>query len=546
MSTSFAPGARVAVYARVSTTRQAEADLSIPDQIGQAEAWCHQNGAELVRRYVEPGASGTDENRPIFVELLADARSKPRPFDVVLVHSFSRLCRDEYTYAAAIRDLTRAGIALHSLTQPLGDDHTGRMVSSILVSFDAYQSRENGKHTARAMKENARQGFWNGSRPPFGYSTVEAGKRGDKVKKALEVLEPEAEVVRRIYAMYLGMEGQQLGIKAVVTHLNAEGVRFRGKQFATSNVHRILTDETYTGTHWFNVKDSKTGKVRPRSDWVAMETPVIIDPAMFDRVRARRADRHPRNTPPRVVTGPILLTGLAECAACGAGMTLRTGKSNRYRYYACAGRALKGPTKCEGCAIPMEVLDKTVLDQLADRVFQPDRLSDLLAGFLDQSREAEHERRQRVGRLKAELTETEGAVQKLLTLVEKGHMDMDDPALAERLRQHKANRHRLNEEIGAVSGAGSPGKMSITAAKIDRLSAAMREAFQTGATEFRRAYVRMFVHRVVVSRREIRISGPKAALAKAATSGVPPPGPEVLSFVREWRPRRDSNSRPQD
>ena len=105
MSTSFAPGARVAVYARVSTTRQAEADLSIPDQIGQAEAWCHQNGAELVRRYVEPGASGTDENRPIFVELLADARSKPRPFDVVLVHSFSRLCRDEYTYAAAIRDL---------------------------------------------------------------------------------------------------------------------------------------------------------------------------------------------------------------------------------------------------------------------------------------------------------------------------------------------------------------------------------------------------------------------------------------------------------
>ena len=167
---------------------------------------------------------------PSLSELLTDARSKPRPFDVVLVHSFSRLCRDEYTYAAAIRDLTRAGITLHSLTQPLGDDHTGRMVSSILVSFDAYQSRENGKHTARAMKENARQGFWNGSRPPFGYCTVEAGKRGDKVKKALEVLEPEAEIVRRIYAMYLGMEGRQLGIKAVVTQLNAEDVRFRGKQ----------------------------------------------------------------------------------------------------------------------------------------------------------------------------------------------------------------------------------------------------------------------------------------------------------------------------
>ena len=64
----------------------------------------------------------------------------------------------------------------------------------------------------------------------------------------------------------------------------------------------------------------------------------------------------------------------------------------------------------------------------------------------------------------------------------------------------------------------------------------MREALKTGPIEFRRAYLRMFVHRIVVSRREVRISGPKAALAKAASSDVPAPGPEVLSFIREWRP----------
>ena len=135
---------------------------------------------------------------------------------MVVVHSFSRFCRDEFTYATAKRDLARAGIALHSLTQPLGDDHTGQMVSSILVSFDAYQSRENGKHTSRAMKENARQGFWNGSLPPFGYRTVEAGRRGEKVKKALAIFEPEADIVRRIFAMYLGVAGRQYGIKAIV------------------------------------------------------------------------------------------------------------------------------------------------------------------------------------------------------------------------------------------------------------------------------------------------------------------------------------------
>jgi site-specific DNA recombinase len=132
--------------------------------------------------------------------MLAEARTKPSPFDMVVVHSFSRFCRDEFTYAAAKRDLTRAGIALHSLTQPLGDDHTGQMVSSILVSFDAYQSRENGEHTSRAMKENARQGFWNGSRPPFGYQTIEAGRRDERIKKSLTVFEPEAEIVHRIFA----------------------------------------------------------------------------------------------------------------------------------------------------------------------------------------------------------------------------------------------------------------------------------------------------------------------------------------------------------
>jgi DNA invertase Pin-like site-specific DNA recombinase len=133
--------------------------------------------------YVEPGASGTDENRPLFQDMLAHARSKPRPFDILLVHSFSRFCRDEFTYAAAQRDLGRAGISLQSITQPLGDDHTGKMVGQILVAFDAYQSRENGKHTSRAMKENARQGFWNGSVPPFGYRTVEAGRRARRSKR---------------------------------------------------------------------------------------------------------------------------------------------------------------------------------------------------------------------------------------------------------------------------------------------------------------------------------------------------------------------------
>jgi hypothetical protein len=44
----------------------------------------------------------------------------------------------------------------------------------MMALFDEDRSKENGKHTLRAMKENARQVFWNGARPPTGYRIVAA------------------------------------------------------------------------------------------------------------------------------------------------------------------------------------------------------------------------------------------------------------------------------------------------------------------------------------------------------------------------------------
>jgi DNA invertase Pin-like site-specific DNA recombinase len=51
---------RAAVYLGVSTGRQAENDLSIPDQRRHAKAHCTSRGWEIVADYVEPGVSATD------------------------------------------------------------------------------------------------------------------------------------------------------------------------------------------------------------------------------------------------------------------------------------------------------------------------------------------------------------------------------------------------------------------------------------------------------------------------------------------------------
>ena len=160
--------ARVALYLRVSTPRQAEHDLSIPDQRRQMETYCLAKGWETVSEFVEPGNSATDDRRPAFQAMIDAAMEKPPAFNVIAVHSFSRFFRDQFQFEFYIRKLAKNGVRLISITQDLGDDPMSVMMRQIMTLFDEYQSKENGKHTLRAMKENARQGFWNGSRPPLG------------------------------------------------------------------------------------------------------------------------------------------------------------------------------------------------------------------------------------------------------------------------------------------------------------------------------------------------------------------------------------------
>src|SRR5207247_10113073 len=85
---------RAALYLRVSTGRQADSDLSIPDQRRHAKGYCASRGWEIVTDYVEPGASATDDRRPEFQRMIDATTTKPRAFDPMPVHSFSRFLRD--------------------------------------------------------------------------------------------------------------------------------------------------------------------------------------------------------------------------------------------------------------------------------------------------------------------------------------------------------------------------------------------------------------------------------------------------------------------
>src|SRR5437588_11337275 len=92
------------------------------------------------------------------------------------------------------------------------------------------RTKKNAEHTLRAMKENARQGFWNGSLPPTGYRIVEAAEQhGHRTKKTLEIDPILAETVRLIFRLAREGDGTSgpMGVKSITTHLNAAGIRTR-------------------------------------------------------------------------------------------------------------------------------------------------------------------------------------------------------------------------------------------------------------------------------------------------------------------------------
>jgi len=120
----MAAAVRAALYLRVSTGRQADNDLSIPDQRRQAKAYCASRGWEIAADHVEPGASATDDRRPEFQRMIDAATTKPAAFDVIVVHSFSRFFRDQFQLEFYVRRLAKAGVRLVSITQELGDDPT--------------------------------------------------------------------------------------------------------------------------------------------------------------------------------------------------------------------------------------------------------------------------------------------------------------------------------------------------------------------------------------------------------------------------------------
>ena len=540
-------GKRAALYLRVSTGRQAVGDVSLPSQRDLTRRYCEMQGWAITEEFVEAGASATDDRRPVFQKMLEQARDPNRRFDVICVHSFSRFYRNGAEMELTIRRLRKQGVEVVSMTQPTGDDPAQALMRQIIGVFDEYTSRENGKNVTRAMRESARQGFWNGATPPLGYRIVEAERRGSKIKKRLDIDHVEAELVRLIFQLYSEGDGTSgpLGVKDTTKWLNAHGYRTRrGATFGVGPVHVILTNSCYAIGKWpYGVRNARTGELHDPASVVEIDVPTIVPHDLFERVQARLASRNPKVTPPRVVTGPTLLAGLAVCAVCGAGMT-RTGTRRRdryYSYYTCSGCLKKGQTVCCGRHVPMEKLDDLVMANVKERLFTPERLSAILEGLLERKGLKDQAVQERRAGLQRELDARQEKLTRLYRAIEEGVVELDGE-LKDRVANLKTERNIAQASLDRIAGQLRDSRV-LTPGRIEAFAQFAQEKLVTADVQAQKAYLRSVISCVEVGAEKVRIVGDKATLA-AIIAGRQAEAANVRGFVRNWRARKGSNLQP--
>src|SRR5205809_3403086 len=143
--------ARVAIYARVSTTNHGQ-DVSM--QTRELQQFAEARGWTVTGEYIDAGVSGAKDSRPELNRLMADAHK--RRFDVVCVWRFDRFARSVSHLLRALETFKALGIDFVSYSEQM-DTSTpaGKMVFTVLGAV-AELERSLTVERVRAGLRNAR------------------------------------------------------------------------------------------------------------------------------------------------------------------------------------------------------------------------------------------------------------------------------------------------------------------------------------------------------------------------------------------------------
>ena len=335
-----AGGQRAAIYARVSGKSQdGEDKTSISEQVGEMEAYWESKGLTITARYHEVGR-GWSKKRPEFQRMLADARQGR--FDTIVCWKSDRLSRGMYPAAVLMEVVEAHQIRLEAVMDAIDMKTFGLMAAIGKIELDNFRER-----STLGKRGTAKQGRVPTGGLPYGYRIGDDGRA--------EVIEEQAEAVRRIFHMYVH-EG--MGSYSIAVRLTDEGIPTQtGKMlWLQSRVHHILGNATYTGTWVYgkyrhvSTEDGMKIYDQPEDTWIEIPTPKVIDDETWERAQALKKQRSRKAKRNTKVLYP--LQHLLKCGECGhnfharaawTNTSVRNGKKYQYelttprRYYMCNG-----------------------------------------------------------------------------------------------------------------------------------------------------------------------------------------------------------------
>lgn len=186
----------------------------------------------------------------------------------------------------------------------------------------------------------------------------------------------------------------------------------------------------------------------------------------------------------------------------------------------------------------METLDDLVVGAVFNYVLARDRLKVLLREWLDRSEVARSSRREQLKQLRTRLTMRDGESANVIKLVRAGVCQADDPQIATELGNIAAQTHATTLGIEALERQLVDGELKITPDVLEKFGALMADKLRNSDKRARRDNIRLLVNHVEVGQQEIRITGSKPVLFRAA-SGVPPH--MVPKAERGWRTRHSES-----
>jgi site-specific DNA recombinase len=307
------------IYVRVSDARQVE-NTSLDSQEKVCREWCHTNGLEVSRVFIERGESAKSADRTQFQAMFLHLTQAGKgSFSHVIVYKFDRFSRNVDDGAIYRMELRKLGIALRSATEATDDSPASKLFTTVLGGFAQFDNDMRAERTLAGMKATLEKGRWQWP-APTGYLS------GSKMGPSL-VIDPErGPLIAKLFELVATGEHTKSSALAAVTAL---GLRSRkGVPLTQETIRKILVNSLYAGELFIK----SWGKA------VKGDYDPLVSQSVFDRVQTVLMGRSPAQVPHVRERDDFPLRGLILCADCLKPVTasFSTGKlGNKFGYYRC-------------------------------------------------------------------------------------------------------------------------------------------------------------------------------------------------------------------